>query len=60
MVGKVTDLDRKSAFYNITADPDPKDIVVVKGEMDALCATAAGIENVVAIGGSEITGERRR
>ena len=28
--------------------------------MDALTATAAGIENVVAIGGSEIAGERRR
>ena len=54
------DLDRKSVFFNITADPDPKDIVVVEGEMDALTATAAGIENVVAIGGSEIAGERRR
>ena len=54
------DLDRKSAFFNITADPDPKDIVVVEGEFDALKATAEGIENVVAIGGSEIAGERRK
>ena len=53
------DLDRKSAFFNITADPDPKDIVVVEGEFDALKATAEGIENVVAIGGSDISGERR-
>ena len=54
------ELDRKSAFFNILADPDPKDIVVVEGEFDALKATAEGIENVVAIGGSEITGERRK
>ena len=53
------ELDRKSAFFNITADPDPKDIVVVEGEFDALKATAEGIENVVAIGGAEIAGERR-
>lgn len=53
------DLDRKTAFFNITADPDPKDIVVVEGEFDALKATAEGIPNVVAIGGSEIAGERR-
>ena len=53
-------LDRKSVFFNITADRDPKEIVVVEGEMDALKATAEGMANVVAIGGSEITGERRR
>ena len=54
------DLDRGSVFFNIKADRDPKDIVVVEGEMDALKATAEGIDNVVAIGGSEIAGERRR
>ena len=53
------DLDRKSEFFNITADPDPKEIVVVEGEFDALKATAEGIQNVVAIGGSELAGERR-
>ena len=52
------DLDRKSVFFNIKADRDPKDIVVVEGEMDALKATSEGIENVVAIGGSEIAGDR--
>jgi len=52
-------LDRKSVFFHITADPDPKDIIVVEGEFDALKAEAAGIPNVVAIGGSEIAGERR-
>ena len=54
------DLDRGSVFFNIKADRDPKDIIVVEGEMDALKATAEGIDNVVAIGGSEIAGERRR
>ena len=52
------DLDRKSVFFNIKADRDPKDIVVVEGEMDALKATSEGIANVVAIGGSEIAGDR--
>lgn len=53
-------LDRKSVFFNMAADRDPKQIVIVEGEMDALKATAEGVENVVAIGGSEIAGERRR
>ena len=53
-------LDRKSVFFNIPADRDPKEIVVVEGEMDALKAAAEGVANVVAIGGSEIAGERRR
>lgn len=53
-------LDRKSVFFNIPADTEPKEIVVVEGEMDALKATAEGISGVVAIGGSEIAGERRR
>lgn len=53
-------LDRKSVFFNIAADRSPKEIIVVEGELDALKATAEGVTNVVAIGGSEITGERRR
>lgn len=53
-------LDRKSVFFNIPAGGDLKEIIVVEGEMDALKATAEGIEGVVAIGGSEISGERRR
>ena len=54
-----TGLDRKSSFFNIGAGRDEKDIIVVEGEMDALTATAAGIPDVVAIGGSDISGERR-
>ena len=53
-------LDRKSVFFNIPAATDLDEIIVVEGEMDALKATAAEIRNVVAIGGSEIAGERRR
>lgn len=53
-------LDRKSVFFNMPADADPKDIVVVEGEFDAMRATSEGIPGVVAIGGSEISGERRR
>lgn len=53
-------LDRKSVFFNIKADNDIKEIIVVEGEMDTLKATAEGLNNVVAIGGSEIAGERRQ
>lgn len=54
------DLDRKSAFFNIPADVNSKGIIVVEGEIDSLKATSEGIRDVVAIGGSEISGERRR
>lgn len=52
-------LDRKSAFFNYPQGGSEV-IAVVEGEMDALTATAAGIPGVVAMGGSEIAGERRR
>lgn len=54
-----TGLDRKSCFFNIESNREAKEIIVVEGEMDALTASAAGIEGVVAIGGSDISGERR-
>jgi len=54
-----TGLERKSSFFNIQDNRNPKDIVVVEGEMDALTATAAGIMDVVAVGGSDISGERK-
>ena len=54
-----TGLERTSSFFNMPSDRKEKSIIVVEGEMDALTATAAGIEGVVAIGGSDITGERR-
>lgn len=53
-------LDRKSVFFNMPADRDRKGILVVEGEFDAIKATSAGFANVVAVGGSDISGERRR
>jgi len=54
-----TGLDRKKTFFNMPEDRDEKHIIIVEGEMDALTASAAGIKNVVAIGGSDLSGERR-
>lgn len=54
-----TGLDRKSAFFNMPEGREIKDIIVVEGEIDALTATAVGIQNVVAIGGADLSGERR-
>ena len=51
-------LDRRSVFFNYP-EQGSSVIAVVEGEMDALTATAAGIPGVVAIGGSEIAGERK-
>lgn len=52
-------LDRKGVFFNMPAAPADGRIVVVEGELDALKATAEGMQGVVAIGGSEISGDRR-
>lgn len=54
-----TGLDRKSVFFNMPEGREPKDIIVVEGEMDALTATANEIPNVVAMGGSDISGDRK-
>ena len=52
-------LDRKSVFFNYPKGGSEV-VAVVEGEMDALTATAAGVPGVVAMGGSEIAGERIR
>lgn len=54
-----TGLDRKSVFFNMPSGQVDA-IVVVEGEMDALCAAAHGLKNITAIGGAEISGDRRR
>lgn len=54
-----TGLDRKTVFFNMPDNRENKEIIIVEGELDALTATAAGFVNVVAIGGSEISSERR-
>jgi replicative DNA helicase len=47
-------LDKKGGFFNLLGIKGDKDIVIVEGELDSLLATARGVENVVAIGGSSI------
>lgn len=49
-----TGLDRSGGFFNLSALKGDKDVVIVEGELDSLSATARGIENVVAIGGSSV------
>ena len=46
-----TGLKRGEALFNLLALKGDKDIVVVEGLLDALIATARGLENVVALGG---------
>ena len=50
-----TGLDRSGGFFNLTGIKGDKDIVIVEGELDSLSATARGVENVVATGGSSIS-----
>lgn len=52
-------LDRASAFFGIGERTDGS-VVVMEGEMDVVSSWGAGLENAVAIGGSEISGDRRR
>ena len=51
-------LDRKNVFFGIPSRTES--LLVVEGEMDALKCRQAGFGNAVAIGGSEVSGERRR
>lgn len=51
-------LDRKSIFFNMPPDKEPKGILVVEGELDAITATCNGFPNVVAMGGSDISGDK--
>ena len=58
-VAGIIDTDQGQFFFSKFRSR-AEDILVVEGEMDALTATAAGVPDAVAIGGSEVTGERRR
>jgi DNA primase catalytic core len=51
-------LDRSGGFFNISSLKGDKDLVIVEGELDSLIATARGVKNVVAIGGSSITSDQ--
>lgn len=47
-------LDRIGGFFNLSGLKGDKDLIIVEGELDSLHATAKGMENVVATGGSSI------
>jgi DNA primase catalytic core len=55
-----TGLDRLGGFFNLSGLQGDKDVVIVEGELDSLSASAKGVENVVAIGGSSISSEQVR
>lgn len=55
-----TGLDRLGGFFNLSGIKGDKDVVIVEGELDSLSATAKGVENVVATGGSSIAPEQAR
>ena len=53
-------LDRMGGFFNLLGVKGDKDVVIVEGELDSLHATAKGVNNVVATGGSSISSEQIR
>jgi len=53
-----TGLDKRGGFFNLSGIKGDEDVVVVEGELDSLSATARGVENVVAAGGSSISREQ--
>ena len=53
-----TGLDRLGGFFNLSGIKGDKDVVIVEGELDSLSATAKGVDNVVATGGSSIAPEQ--
>lgn len=55
-----TGLDRLGGFFNLSGIKGDKDVVIVEGELDSLSATARGVENVVATGGSSISSDQIR
>lgn len=50
-----TGLNKGDALFNLSSLKGDKDIVVVEGLLDALIATARGVDNVVALGGVSIS-----
>jgi DNA primase catalytic core len=53
-----TGMDKSGGFFNLLGIKGDKDIVIVEGELDSLSATARGVENVVATGGSSISSDQ--
>lgn len=55
-----TGLKRGEQFFNLTALKGDKDLVVVEGYLDALICEVKGIDNIVGLGGSQITVDQVR
>jgi DNA primase catalytic core len=53
-----TGLDKQGGFFNLLGIKGDKDVVIVEGELDSLHATAKGVENVVAAGGSSVSSDQ--
>lgn len=51
-------LERKAGLFNLSPLKGKKDLVVVEGYLDALYATAKGLENVVAVGAASLSREQ--
>jgi DNA primase catalytic core len=50
-----TGLERSKTFFNIKPAKGDKDLIIVEGWLDALIADARGVNNVVALGGTNIS-----
>ena len=53
-----TGLDISGGFFNLSGVKGDKDILIVEGILDSLHATAKGIDNVVALGGANLSPEQ--
>lgn len=51
-------MDRKAGLFNLSPLKGDKDLVVVEGYLDALYATAKGLDNVVAVGAASLSREQ--
>lgn len=49
---------RTEGFFNFLGIKGDKDIVIVEGELDSLLATSRGVDNIVAIGGKDISSDQ--
>ncbi|MFV0180297.1 hypothetical protein OBK28_12090 [Empedobacter falsenii] len=49
---------RVEGFFNISSLKSSKDLIIVEGELDSLSASVKGLDNVVAIGGNNVSPEQ--
>lgn len=53
-----TGLERSKTFFNIKPTKGDKDLIIVEGNLDALICSSRGVDNVVALGGTNISGDQ--